>query len=164
MGESRGKIKVTSSPGDPYKYSDYLEADHSDIQHQAPNIPFNDILGDGYFDDSDGGDNRSSGSGSNQGQDFDFDDCLPFLEEEEEEDDPTFCHPAADRGEQDKGEILSPLSSRQQPRQIDLPPFFGFETPPHQGRGCLSTPIQRLPQHLAEEEAADRAIGGERER
>jgi hypothetical protein len=37
--------RVTSSFGDPYKYSDYLEADHSSPQQQVPNIPFNDILG-----------------------------------------------------------------------------------------------------------------------
>jgi hypothetical protein len=45
--------RVTSLLGDLYKYSDYLEADHSSPQQQVPNIPFNDILGDNYFDDTD---------------------------------------------------------------------------------------------------------------
>jgi hypothetical protein len=87
--------RVTSSFGDPYKYAEYLEADHSSPQQQVPNIPFKDILVDDYFDDT----NVSDGGGDSQGsdgehQDFEFEDIVPFLEEEDNGD-ATLRHPAA---------------------------------------------------------------------
>ena len=148
--------RVTSSFGDPYKYAEYLEADHSSPQQQVPNIPFKDILGDDYFDDT----NVSDGGGDSQGsdgehQDFEFEDIVPFLEEEDNGD-ATLRHPAA--GEEE-GEIRPPVPAPRRATQIDSPPIRGFETPPHQRRGRLSTPIRRLPQEPEGEEEG--AVGGE---
>jgi hypothetical protein len=54
--------------GNPYKYSDYLLAKH-ELQVQPG--PFNDIIGDGIFDDNDEDPNE-----------FRFKDFIPNLEED----------------------------------------------------------------------------------
>jgi hypothetical protein len=145
-----GRPKAFSSVGDPYKYSDYLETDHSEPQPQVPNIPFNNILGDNYFDDS-GEDNDNP---ANEQHDFNFDDLVPILEEDKEEYDleAAFHHFEADAGYWDEGEVATPVQARQQPAPIDSPPFFRFETPPHQRRSCISMPIRWLPPVFSDEE------------
>ncbi|MFN9942167.1 MAG: hypothetical protein ACK56I_22115, partial [bacterium] len=95
-------------------------------------------------------------------RDFDFDDLVPILEEEEDEYDleTAFRRFEADAGYQDEGEVATPVQARRQPGPIDSPPVLGFETPPHQRRSRISTPIRRLPPVFSDEE--DGASGGER--
>jgi len=130
-------------------------------QQQVPNIPFNDILGDDFFDDTDVSDGGSdSQSSDSEHQDFKFEDIVPFLEEEEDDDgDTTLHHPAAGEEGEKEREIRPLVPAPRRATQIDSPPIRGFETPPHQRRGRLSTPIRRLPQEPEGDEEG--AVGGE---
>jgi hypothetical protein len=99
--------RVGLSVGDLYKYSSYPE---TGISEQQPlNLhPFNHIIGDNYFDDSVNDSNQDNVNPTDEHQDFDFDDILPFLEEDDDYDlDGAFCHYEADAGFQVEGEVHS---------------------------------------------------------
>jgi hypothetical protein len=97
-------------------------------------------------------------SDSEQQDFFEFKDIIPFLEDKDNDGDVTLSHPAA--GEEREREIRPPVPAPRRATQIDSPPVWGFETLPHQWRGHLSTPIQRLPQGL-EGDKKEGAAGGE---
>ncbi len=101
--------------GDPYKYSDYPETDHY-IDPPQPGI-FNDVVGDGYFDDDDEDDEQG----------FCFEDLVPFLEDDSDDYDLAAAYDRyeADAGYHDEGEV-SPQVPPQPPRQgeNDQPPVL----------------------------------------
>jgi len=81
--------KLGLSYGDPYKYSSYPETGIS--EQPALNIgPFNDIVGDDYFDDSDGDIDQANSDSTSDNEYFDFDDILPHLEEDDNDVDGAF--------------------------------------------------------------------------
>jgi hypothetical protein len=140
---------LTAPPfGDPYKYSDDPTADHNKIQPQPG--PFNDVIGDGFFEDDDYGDPN----------DFQFEDLIPFLEEEEEYDlDAAFRCYKADADYQDEGEDdpQVPSQPQQGDGEEDKPPIQRSPSPADQ---CsqITMPRQQLLEERGKEEGAD---GGE---
>ncbi len=79
--------KVVPPIGDPYKYSDYLLTKHSKPLQQILPIPSNNIISDRYFDnanDDDGGNNNYDNCNKNQ-SDFEFEDLIPIIEDNEDE-------------------------------------------------------------------------------
>ncbi len=132
---------------------DYSLVENSEPFTFAQPGPFNHIIGDGIFDDSD-----------NDGhQDFDFDDLIPILEEDEEEYDleAAFCRYEADADYRDKGEGDPPVPAQPQPagdqREEDQPPVLRLTPLLDQWRR-ISTPRRPLPGEGEEEEGA---VGGE---
>ncbi len=94
--------------------------------------PFNYIISDNYFDDSDDDEaNQNDINPADEHHDFDFNDILPFLEE----DDPDYdlegaiCHYEADTGYQDEGEVRPPVPVSPDPPD---PPVLRRAPPPHQ--------------------------------
>jgi hypothetical protein len=105
----RRKIRTPISPlSNLYKYSDYSLVDNSEPFQLAQPGPFNHIIGDGIFDDA----NQNNGH-----QDFDFDDLIPILEEDEGEYDleAAFRRYEADADYRDKGERDTLVPAQTQP-------------------------------------------------
>jgi hypothetical protein len=147
----RRKIHTPISPSsDPYKYSDYSLVENSEPFQLAQPGPFNHIIGDGIFDDADQNDGN---------QDFDFDDLIPILKEDEEEYDleAAFRHYEADADYRDEGERDPPVPAQPQPagdqREKDQPPVLQLTPPFDQWRRVL-TPRRPLPGEGEEEEGA----------
>ena len=150
-----GRPKLGLSYGDPYKYSSYPETGIS--EQPALNIgPFNDIVGDDYFDDSDGDIDQANSDSTSDHEYFDFDDILPHLEEDDNDVDGAFRRYEEEAGYHDEGEIHSPVPV-QEPQND--PALLGPETPPHQRRGRITTPRRRLPAEEAGE--PEGAVGGD---
>ena len=148
----RQKIRTPISPSsDPYKYSDYSLVENSEPIPFAQPGPFNHIIGDGIFDDFDNAEH----------QDFDFDDLIPILEDDEEEYDleAAFRRYEADAEYRDEGEDDPPVPA-QPPRQGEeiQPPVLRL-TPSADQRRRITTPRRPLPDEGGEE--GDGAIGGE---
>ncbi len=101
-------------------------------------------------------------SDSEQKDFFEFEDIIPFLGDKDDDGDTMLRHPAA-REERER-EIHPPVPAPRRATQIDLPPVWGFETPPHQQQCRLSTPIQRLPQGLKGDKKEGGAGGEESKR
>jgi hypothetical protein len=135
--------KLGLSYGDPYKYSSYPETGIS--EQPALNIdPFNDIVGDDYFDDSSDSDvNQDNSDSTSEDQYFDFDDILPFLEVDDNDVDSAFRQYEEEAGYQDEGEVHSPVQVPEP--QVHDPALLRPETPPHQRRGRITAPRRRLP-------------------
>jgi hypothetical protein len=147
--------KLDLSFGDPYKYSTYPETGIS--EQPALNIgPFNDIVGDDYFDDSDSDVSQANSDSSNEHQYFGFDDILPYLEEDYHDVDGAFRRYEEEARYHDEGEVHPPVQV-QEPQ--DDPALFGPETPSHQRRGRIATPRRRLP--AEEEDEPEGAVGGD---
>jgi hypothetical protein len=152
----RRKICTPISPSaDPYKYSDYSLVENSEPFQFAQPGPFNDIIGDGIFDDDNEGDDGN--------QYFGFDDLIPILEEDEEEYDleAAFRRYEADADCRDDGED-DPLVPAQpqpagEPREKDQPPVLRL-TPSTDQRQRVTTLCRPLPGEGEEEEGA---VGGE---
>jgi hypothetical protein len=134
--------------GDPYKYSDYPKTDHY-IDPPQPGI-FNDVVGDGYFDDDDEDDEQG----------FHFEDLVPILEDDSDEYDleAAYDRYEADAGYHDEGEA-SPQVPPQPPRQSEnnQPPVLRL-MPQADQRRRITTPRRPLPDEGGEEEGA---VGGE---
>ncbi len=134
--------KLGLSYGDPYKYSSYPETGIS--EQPAPNIgPFNDIVGDDYFDDASDSDvNQDNSDSTSEDQYFDFEDIIPFLEEDDDEHDVdgAFRRYEEEAGYLDEGEIHSPVQVPEP--QVHDPALLRPETPPHQRRGRITAPRQ----------------------
>jgi len=150
----RRKIRTPISPSsDPYKYSDYSLVENSEPFPFAQPGPFNHIIGDGIFDDFD----------DDGHQDFDFNDLIPILEEDEEEYDleAAFRRYEADADYRDEGEGDPPVPAQPQPagdqREEDQPPVLRL-TPSLDQRRRVSTPRRPL---LGEGEEEEGAVGGE---
>ncbi len=139
-----GRPRVGLPVGDPYKYSSYPETGISEQQPHNP-LPYNDIIGDRYFDDS-GDDNADiNQNDTNEQHDFDFDDLILFLEDDSDEYDldSAFRHYEGEAGYQDKGEVhtLVPATAN----QVHDPAVLRPMTPPHQSCGRITMPCRRLP-------------------
>jgi hypothetical protein len=152
----RRKIRTPISPSsDPYKYSDYSLVENSEPFQIAQPGPFNDIIGDGIFDDDNEGDNRN--------QYFSFDDLIPILEEDEEEYDleAAFRCYKADANYRDDGEDDPLVPAQPQPagdqHEKDQPPILRL-TPSTDQRRRVTMPCRPLPGEGEEEEGA---VGGE---
>jgi hypothetical protein len=152
----RRKIRTPISPSsDPYKYSDYSLVENSEPFQLAQPGPFNDIIGDGIFDDAD--------EDNDGNQYFGFDDLIPILEEDEEEYEleAAFRRYEVDADYRDKGERDPPVPAQPQPagdqREEGQPPVLRL-TPPFDQRRRVSTPRKPLPGEGEEEEGA---VGGE---
>ena len=148
----RQKIRTPISPSsDPYKYSDYSLVENSEPIPFAQPGPFNHIIGDGIFDDFDNAEH----------QDFDFDDLIPILEDDEEEYDleAAFRRYEADAEYRDEGEDDPPVPAPP-PRQGEeiQPPVLRL-TPSADQRRRITTPRRPLPDEGGEE--GDGAVGGE---
>jgi len=131
--------KLDLSFGDPYKYSSYPETGIS--EQPALNIdPFHDIIGNHYFDNSDNNANQDNFDSTDEDQYFDFDDILPFLEEDENEYDldSAFCRYKAEASYQDEGEV-HPLVQVPEDQDHD-PALLRPATLPHQCRGQITMP------------------------
>ncbi len=130
-------------------------------EQPAPNIgPFKDIVGDDYFDDASDSDvNQDNSDSTSEGQYFDFEDIVPFLEEDDDEHDVdgAFRRYEEEAGYLDKGEIHSPVQVPEP--QVHDPALLRPETPPHQRRGQITAPRRRLPAEGAEE--PEGAVGGD---
>ena len=122
------RSKAAKAFGDPYIYSDYLEADIVEPKQQVHIPPFNDIVGHGYVEDHDGDDNVNNGPAGER-RDFDFDDLVPILEDDEDEYDleTDFHRFEADAGYLDEGEIEVSVPAEQQPAPGNFPPFVDEE-------------------------------------
>jgi hypothetical protein len=151
----RHKIRTPISPSShPYKYSDYSLVKNSEPFQLAQPGPFNHIIGDGIFNDADQNDGI---------QDFDFDDLIPILEEDEEEYDleAAFRRYEADADYRDGGERDPPVPAQPQPagdqREENQPPVLRL-MPLFDQRRRVSTPCRPLPEEGEEEEGA---VGGE---
>jgi hypothetical protein len=150
--------KLDLSFGDPYKYSSYPETGIS--EQPALNIdPFHDIIGNHYFDNSDNNANQDNFDSTDEDQYFDFDDILPFLEEDENEYDldSAFCRYKAEASYQDEGEV-HPLVQVPEDQDHD-PALLRPATLPHQCRGQITMPQRRLPAEEADE--PEGAVGGD---
>ncbi len=116
--------------GDPYTYSDYPETDHC-IDPPQPGI-FNDVVGDGYFDDDDEDDEQG----------FRFEDLIPILEDDSDDYDLEAASDRyeADAGYRDEGEA-GPQVPPQPPRQGEnnQPPVLRL-TPQADQRRRITTP------------------------
>jgi len=152
----RRKICTPTSPSaDPYKYSDFSLVENSEPFHIAQPGPFQDIIGDGIFDDA---------NEDNDGQQFfDFDDLIPILEEDDEGDDleAAFRRYEADADYRDEGEGDAQVPAQPQPagdqREEDQAPVLRL-TPPVDQRRRVSTPRRPLP---GEGDPEEGAVGGE---
>jgi len=122
------RSKAAKDFGDPYIYSDYLEADIVEPKQQVHIPPFNDIVGHGYVEDHDGDDNVNNDPAGER-RDFDFDDLVPILEDDEDEYDleTDFHRFEADAGYLDEGEIEVSVPAEQQPAPGNFPPFVDEE-------------------------------------
>jgi hypothetical protein len=122
------RSKAAKAFGDPYIYSDYLEADIVEPKQQVHIPPFNDIVGHGYVEDHDGDDNVNNDPAGER-RDFDFDDLVPILEDDEDEYDleTDFHRFEADAGYLDEGEIEVSVPAQQQPAPGNFPPFIDEE-------------------------------------
>jgi hypothetical protein len=133
--------------GDPYKYSDYPETDHY-IDPPQPGI-FNDVVGDGYFDDDE-----------DDEQGFRFEDLIPILEDDSDDYalEAAYDRYEADAGYHDEGEA-GPQVPPQPPRQGEdnQPPILRL-MPQADQRRQIMTPRRPLPDEGGEEEGA---VGGE---
>jgi hypothetical protein len=152
--------KLGLSYGDPYKYLSYPETGIS--EQPALNIgPFNDIVGDDFFNDSSSSDiNQDNSDSSSDNQYFDFDDILPFLEDEDHDDcevDGAFRRYEEEARYVDEGEVHPPVQVPEP--QVHDPALLRPETPPHQRRGRVTVPRRRLPAEGAGE--PEGAVGGD---
>ncbi len=135
------------------KCSDYSLVENSEPFLLAQPGPFNDIIGDGIFDDDNEGDDRN--------QYFGFDDLIPILEEDEEEYDleAAFRRYEADADYRDEGEGDPPVPAQPQPtgdqREEDQPPVLRL-TPSADQRCRVTTPRRLLPGEGEEEEGTVR--------
>jgi hypothetical protein len=99
--------------GDPYQYSSDPTADHYDAQPQPG--PFNDVIGDRFFEDDDHG--------------FQFEDLIPILEEDDDDYnlEAPFCLYEADADYHNEGEDDPQLLPQQQQgvkEKEDQPPIL----------------------------------------
>ncbi len=152
----RRKIRRPISPSsDPYKYSDYSLVENSQPLQLAQPGPFNNIIGDGIFDDDNEGDDGN--------QYFGFDDLIPILEEDKEEYDleAAFRCYEANADYRDDGEDDPPVPAQPQPtgdqRETDQPPVLRLMPLVDQWRR-VTMPRRPLPEEGEEEEGA---VGGE---
>jgi hypothetical protein len=122
------RSKAAKTFGDPYIYSDYLEADILEPKQQVHIPPFNDIVGHGYVEDHDGDDNVNNDPAGER-RDFDFNDLVPILEDDEDEYDleTDFHRFEAEAGYLDEGEIEVSVPAEQQPAPGNFPPFIDEE-------------------------------------
>jgi hypothetical protein len=133
--------------GDPYKYSEYPETAHY-IDPPQPGI-FNDVVGDGYFDDDE-----------DDEQGFRFEDLIPVLEDDSDDYDPEadYNRYADEAGYRDEGEADPPVPPQPpRPGEEIQPPVLRL-TPPADQRRRITTPRRPLPDEGGEE---DGAAGGE---
>jgi hypothetical protein len=111
-------------------------------EQPALNIgPFNNIVGDDYFDDSSDSDVNLDNSDSTRGEQyFDFDDILPFLKEGDDghDLDGAFRRYEEEARYHDEGEIRPPVQVPEP--QVHDPALLRPETPPHQRRGQITAP------------------------
>ncbi len=150
--------KLGLSYGDPYKYLTYPETGISE-QPALDINPFN-IIGDGYLDDSDSDVNQDNSDATDQEQYFDFDDILPFLKEDDN-DNPdlngAFRRYKDEAGYHDEGEVHPPVQVPEP--QVHDPALLRPETPPHQRHGWITTPRRWLPAEEADK--PEGAVGGD---
>jgi hypothetical protein len=148
--------KDSPSPsGDLNKYSDYLVTYHSEPLQQIQPRPFNDIIGDGVFDDV------HKINNNRQQHDFEFEDFIPILKEDKEEydlDAAFHCY-EADTGYEGEGDAGPPMLTQPQPMEEDQPLVLRPQTPPDQRRPQVSTLGVPLPEE--EVEQPEGAIGRE---
>jgi hypothetical protein len=139
-----GRPRVGLPVGHPYKYSSYSETGISEQQPHNP-LPFNNIIGDRYFDDSDDNNADVNPKDANKQHDFAFDNLIPFLADDSDDYDldGAFRHYKGEPGYQDKGEVhpLVPVPAN----PVHDPAILRPTTPPHQCCGRITTPCLRLP-------------------
>jgi transposase InsO family protein len=143
----RRPLQMGTPYGDPYKYSEYPETAHY-IDPPQPGI-FNDVVGDGYFDDDE-----------DDEQGFRFEDLIPVLEDDSDDYDPEadYNRYADEAGYRDEGEADPPVPPQPpRPGEEIQPPVLRL-TPPADQRRRITTPRRPLPDEGGEE---DGAAGGE---
>ncbi len=122
-----------------------MVVEHSERLQLAQPVLFTDIIGNGIFDD----DNEDQ----DKHQDFNFDNLIPILEDDKD-DDPIVHSDDTN----DEGEIDPPMPTMPQPGEEEAQPPVLRPTSPSDQRCWITTPRQLLP---AEGEKDKGAVDGE---